>query len=116
LPWQKIGKNHWQVTIQGHSTLTIQYKIFANELTVRTKHLDITHGYFNPAAMFFRVPSRERGEGKTNQDICDDLCISESTVKFHINNIFSKYTQVFFEFISCVNPDAKTNVAKFSAI
>jgi two-component system, NarL family, response regulator len=28
--------------------------------------------------------------GKTNQDICADLYISESTVKFHINNIFSK--------------------------
>ncbi len=28
--------------------------------------------------------------GKTNQNICDDLHISESTVKFHINNIFSK--------------------------
>jgi predicted metalloprotease with PDZ domain len=59
LPWQKIGKNHWQVTTQGHSTLTVQYKIFANELTVRTNHLDITHGYFNPAAMFFRVPGWE---------------------------------------------------------
>ena len=29
-------------------------------------------------------------EGKTNQDIGDALHISESTVKFHINNIFSK--------------------------
>ncbi|MEM7769632.1 MAG: response regulator transcription factor, partial [Cyanobacteria bacterium P01_A01_bin.37] len=29
-------------------------------------------------------------EGKTNQEISNDLCISESTVKFHINNIFSK--------------------------
>jgi two-component system, NarL family, response regulator len=28
--------------------------------------------------------------GKANQDICAELCISESTVKFHINNIFSK--------------------------
>jgi two-component system, NarL family, response regulator len=28
--------------------------------------------------------------GKTNQDICAELYISESTVKFHINNIFSK--------------------------
>jgi two-component system, NarL family, response regulator len=28
--------------------------------------------------------------GKTNPEICGDLNISESTVKFHINNIFSK--------------------------
>jgi two-component system, NarL family, response regulator len=28
--------------------------------------------------------------GKTNQEVCGELCISESTVKFHINNIFSK--------------------------
>jgi two-component system, NarL family, response regulator len=28
--------------------------------------------------------------GKTNQEMCDDLCISESTIKFHINNIFNK--------------------------
>ena len=29
-------------------------------------------------------------EGRTNQNISNALCISESTVKFHINNIFSK--------------------------
>lgn len=28
--------------------------------------------------------------GKTNPEMCDDLCISESTIKFHINNIFTK--------------------------
>jgi two-component system, NarL family, response regulator len=28
--------------------------------------------------------------GKTNQEMCNDLCISESTIKFHINNIFTK--------------------------
>jgi two-component system, NarL family, response regulator len=28
--------------------------------------------------------------GKTNPEMCDDLCISESTIKFHINNIFNK--------------------------
>ncbi|MEM7595386.1 MAG: response regulator transcription factor [Cyanobacteria bacterium P01_A01_bin.83] len=29
-------------------------------------------------------------EGQTNQDIANELCITQSTVKFHINNIFSK--------------------------
>jgi DNA-binding NarL/FixJ family response regulator len=28
--------------------------------------------------------------GKTNPEMCDDLCISESTIKFHISNIFTK--------------------------
>lgn len=28
--------------------------------------------------------------GKTNQEMCNDLSISESTIKFHINNIFTK--------------------------
>ena len=33
---------------------------------------------------------RLMASGKANQDICTELSISESTVKFHINNIFSK--------------------------
>jgi predicted metalloprotease with PDZ domain len=59
LPWRKVSKNHWQVACIGQSQLTVCYRIFANELTVRTNHLDKTHGYFNPAAMFFRIPGQE---------------------------------------------------------
>lgn len=60
LPWQKCSKNHWQVETQGQPTLTIRYKLFANELTVRTNHLDGTHGYFNGAATFLYAPGQER--------------------------------------------------------
>lgn len=60
LPWRKLSKNHWQVEAQGHQTITIRYRIFANELTVRTNHLDGTHGYFNPAALCFYIPGFER--------------------------------------------------------
>ncbi len=59
LPWQKLSKNHWQLETPNAQGLTIRYRIFANELTVRTNHLDSTHGYFNPAAMFFRVAGYE---------------------------------------------------------
>jgi predicted metalloprotease with PDZ domain len=55
LPWRKISKNHWQVETGKISELTVRYRIFANELTVRTNHLDATHGYFNGAALFFRL-------------------------------------------------------------
>lgn len=59
LPWRKISKNHWQVDKIGVSELTVRYRIFANELSVRTNHLDTTHGYFNGAALFFRIPGWE---------------------------------------------------------
>ena len=60
LTWHKIGKNHWQVDTEGVSQVTVNYRIFANELTVRTNHLDATHGYFNGAALFFRIPEFDK--------------------------------------------------------
>jgi predicted metalloprotease with PDZ domain len=57
---QKISKNHWQIKTQGCSVIKINYRIFANELTVRTNHLDVTHGYFNGAALFFFIPGLEK--------------------------------------------------------
>lgn len=59
LSWQKLGKNHWQVNSQGADAIVIRYRIYANELTVRTNHLDTTHGYFNGAALFFYIPGFE---------------------------------------------------------
>ncbi len=56
LNWRKLGKNHWQIDTQGQATILVRYRIFANELTVRTNQLDVTHGYFNGAALFFYIP------------------------------------------------------------
>lgn len=55
LSWRKVSKNHWQINTSGVSETTIKYRIFANELSVRTNHLDSTHGYFNGAALFLRL-------------------------------------------------------------
>ncbi len=60
LPWKKVSKNHWQVDPQGQLELTVCYRVYANELTVRTNHLDGTHGYFNGAALFLYIPGFER--------------------------------------------------------
>jgi predicted metalloprotease with PDZ domain len=59
LPWSKISKNHWQIETANVQTLSITYQIFANELTVRTNHLDSSHAYFNPAALCFYIPGFE---------------------------------------------------------
>ncbi|MEL7420860.1 MAG: peptidase M61, partial [Cyanobacteria bacterium J06555_3] len=57
---QKLAKNHWQVATPDSSEIQISYRIYANDLTVRTNHLDSTHGYFNGAALFFFVPGLEQ--------------------------------------------------------
>lgn len=59
LAWRKLSKNHWQVETKGLKEVNVRYRIFANELSVRTNHLDATHGYFNGAALFFRLPGWE---------------------------------------------------------
>ncbi|WP_069790034.1 M61 family metallopeptidase [Cyanobacterium sp. IPPAS B-1200] len=56
IPWHKQSKNHWQIEAKNTKEIKISYKIYANELTVRTNHLDSTHGYFNGAALFFYIP------------------------------------------------------------
>ncbi|MCU0524423.1 MAG: M61 family metallopeptidase [Elainella sp. Prado103] len=60
LVWQKVGKNHWQIQTDGQSKLTLFYRVFANELTVRTNHLDTSHAFFNGAALFFYIPGFEQ--------------------------------------------------------
>lgn len=65
IPWRKLSKNHWQVDTSAvnHSSIsniTVRYRVFAYELSVRTNHLDASHGYFNGAALFFRLPGVEQ--------------------------------------------------------
>lgn len=57
---QKLGKNYWQVATDGVTEIKVSYRVYANDLTVRTNHLDTTHGYFNGAALFFFVPGLEQ--------------------------------------------------------
>ncbi|OLP16209.1 peptidase M61 [Leptolyngbya sp. 'hensonii'] len=58
LSCHKQAKNHWQVQTRQFEQISIRYRVYANELSVRTNHLDITHGYFNGAALFFYVPEK----------------------------------------------------------
>ncbi|GAB4018037.1 PDZ domain-containing protein [Spirosoma migulaei] len=51
VPSEKIRKNAWRVST-NEDNLTIRYKVYANELTVRTSFVDIDHGYVTPAGVF----------------------------------------------------------------
>ncbi|CAN5175346.1 PDZ domain-containing protein [soil metagenome] len=51
LPWRKINKNTWQIDTNGANELVVKYKVYANELTVRTNELNSDHAFFNNAAL-----------------------------------------------------------------
>ena len=52
----KVSKNSWEIVTGDVNEVTVKYRVFANDLTVRTNHLDRTHGYFNGAALFMFIP------------------------------------------------------------
>ena len=62
LPVVKVEKNRWRVGLAddpARGPFTVRYRVFAHELTVRTSHLDATHGYGNGANLFFYVEGRK---------------------------------------------------------
>jgi predicted metalloprotease with PDZ domain len=52
---RKTSKNTWRIQTQGAKNITINYRVYANELSVRTSHLDASHGYINGASVFMFV-------------------------------------------------------------
>jgi predicted metalloprotease with PDZ domain len=51
LPVRRVDKRTWRVRADGQA-VTLRYRVYANELTVRTSHLDGTHAFFNGACVF----------------------------------------------------------------
>jgi predicted metalloprotease with PDZ domain len=67
LPIEKLDKQTWRLTprqtpneVSGDRALTLTYEVYAWELTVRSAHLDRTHGYFNGPSLFLRVHGRDQ--------------------------------------------------------
>lgn len=55
LPWRRVGKGAWEVDHGGASRVVVRYKVYANDLSVQTSHLDATHGYGNGTSLFVYV-------------------------------------------------------------
>ncbi|HYD40777.1 MAG TPA: PDZ domain-containing protein [Anaeromyxobacter sp.] len=58
LPVVRLDKHRVSIAAGGAEAVTLRWRVYANELTVRTCHLDETHGYLNGAAVFPYAPGR----------------------------------------------------------
>ena len=56
--WEKTAKDSWRVETSQGGRVRVTYRVYAHDLTVRTCHLDGTHGLVNGAAVFLFVPGQ----------------------------------------------------------
>jgi predicted metalloprotease with PDZ domain len=48
----KIAKNCWRIQTAGHPDITIKYRVYCFEISVRTSFVDAAHGFLSPAGIF----------------------------------------------------------------
>ena len=60
LPWMKVNKNTWRITAPTSAVVTATYRVYANDLTVRTNELNDTHAFWNNAALLMHPEGQLR--------------------------------------------------------
>jgi predicted metalloprotease with PDZ domain len=66
LQWEKINKDSWRITTNGARDWRASYRVYANELSVRTNEVNSDHAFWNNAALlmyldgFLNAPSTLR--------------------------------------------------------
>ena len=56
---KKLAKNQWQVEQYTGGDITLEYEVYAWDLSVRGAHLDQTHGYFNSTCLLLAAQGKE---------------------------------------------------------
>lgn len=52
VPFIKTRKNWWSINTQGKNALTVKYRVYCNEISVRTSTVDASHGFLSSSGIF----------------------------------------------------------------
>ncbi|WP_423147411.1 M61 family metallopeptidase [Rubrolithibacter danxiaensis] len=55
IPVLKTKKNTWRVTKASSRSVTVSYRVYANEISVRTSFIDASHAFLSPTGIFMYV-------------------------------------------------------------
>jgi predicted metalloprotease with PDZ domain len=59
LRWRKSTKHTWSVDAEGSTTVTVKYRVYAFEISVRSCFLDDSHAFISGAGLFMYVAGLE---------------------------------------------------------
>ncbi len=60
LKFDKVNKNTWRIYSNKATEMAFSYKVYANELSVRTSFINAEHGYLNGTSIFMYVDKQKQ--------------------------------------------------------
>lgn len=69
IPIHKTDKSTWQLSLASGVPFVISYEVYANELGLRTRHIDDSHAYLNASAVFVYSPEFRANPITVNLDV-----------------------------------------------
>lgn len=53
--FEKVRKNAWKIDTKGKNSVTVSYRVYSFEISVRTNFIDASHAFLSPAGTFLFV-------------------------------------------------------------
>lgn len=86
IPHQKLRKNSWLIETKNQTTVTVFYRVYAFEVSVRTSFVDQSHAFLSPTGIFL-YPEGMLNEASAIEII---LCNNWKTVSTALENFGQK--------------------------
>jgi predicted metalloprotease with PDZ domain len=97
LDWQKSTKNTWTIETKGAKEIRLSYKVYANELTVRTNELNDNHAFFTPAALLMHPKGQISAPSKVTINPYKDWKIATGLPKTADNTFTAENFDVLYD-------------------
>ncbi len=52
VPFEKVRKNAWKINTKGKKSITVTYRVYSFEASVRTSYVDESHAFLSPTGIF----------------------------------------------------------------
>ncbi|HET8828791.1 MAG TPA: PDZ domain-containing protein [Pelobium sp.] len=52
IPFEKVKKNAWKINTKGKKAITVTYRVYSFEVSVRTSFVDDAHAFLSPTGVF----------------------------------------------------------------
>nr|WP_258405582.1 M61 family peptidase [Shewanella zhangzhouensis] len=56
VPWRRSASGEWVLSLPEASEVTVSYQLYADELGLRTRHIDASHAYLDASSVFMYSP------------------------------------------------------------